>query len=370
MNADPRRSTVEVNICVDQCKSAAEHFSFYPCLCASVPGFGIFLGAPSCPSWLSLSFAPHLRACALSLVLLLATTLLQAQTLAPRAYVITPVDSNAFTLTTNLYRGDILFDNSVPIENASGSISLTVPTFYHSVSFFGRSANVAVGLPYAVGNFRALVVNQQVETYRSGLGDAVVRFSVNLMGGPAMKLPQFRKWKQKRLLGASIGVIAPTGQYDPRLLINVGNSRWAVRPELGYSERHGNWLVDVYGSVAFFSATPEFFSHNSFVPGTQERTQEPIEIVEGHLSHDFKPRLWVSLDGNFWYGGRSSLNGVENRATLQKNSRVGATAAIPITLHQSIKFSYDRGALIRFGGKYQAIGVAWQYGWIGSLWPK
>lgn len=314
--------------------------------------------------------SPRVRAAAVNLVVLLLSPLLCAQTLAPRTYVVTPVDSNAVTISTSLYRGDIVFDNSVPIEDASGTISLTVATLYHAFSFFGRSANVAVGLPYAVANFRALVVDQQIDTYRSGLGDGAVRFSVNLMGGPAMKLPQFIKWKQKRVLGASLVVQAPTGQYDPRLLINVGNSRWAFHPELGYSERHGKWLVDIYGGIWFYTKTPEFFSHNSFVPGAQERTQQPIGDVEGHLSYDFKRRLWASLDANFWYGGRTSLNGVENRATLQKNSRVGATAAIPVTPHQSLKFSYDRGALIRFGGKYQAIAVAWQYGWIGALWPK
>jgi len=293
-----------------------------------------------------------------------------AQTLAPRAYLVTPVDSNAITITTSFYRGNILFDNSVPIADASGTILLTVPTFYHALSFFGRSANITVGLPYAVASFKARVVNQQLDTYRSGLGDGVIRFSVNLIGGPAMKLPQFIKWKQKRLLGASFLVQMPTGQYDPRLLINIGNSRWAFRPELGYSERHGNWLMDVYGAVWFFTTTPEFFSHNNFVAGTQERTQKPIGVVEGHLSRDFKPRLWVSLDGNFWYGGRTSLNGVENHATLQRNSRVGATVAVPVSKHQSLKLSYDRGALIRFGGNYQAVIVGWQYGWIGKLWPK
>lgn len=340
MNADLRRCP-QMKICDDQRKSAGLAFYFWRFL--------------AIPAVLAIAFtAPFLS----------------AQTLAPRSYVVTPVDSNAFTMTTTLYRGDILFDNAVPITDASGTISLTVPTFYHALDFFGRSANVTVGLPYAVGSFNALVVNQQVDTYRSGLGDGAVRFSVNLIGGPAMKLPQFIKWRQKRLLGASLVVQAPTGQYDPTLLVNIGNSRWAFKPELGYSERHGNWLMDVYGGVWFYTKTAEFFSRNSVVPGTQERTQEPIGAMEGHLSYDFKPRLWISLDGNFWYGGRTSLNGVENRATLQKNSRVGATAAIPITGHQSIKFSYDRGAVIRFGGKYQAVAVAWQYAWVGRFWPR
>jgi len=301
-------------------------------------------------------------------LVLFTAPLLLGQTLAPRAYLITPVDTNAITVTTNVYQGGILFDASSPLTDASGTISSTIPTYYHALNFFGRSSNVTVGLPYVVGSLQALVVDQRQSTYRSGLGDGAVRFSVNLMGGPAMNPPQFSKWKQKRLLGASILVQLPTGQYDPRLLINIGNNRWAVRPELGYSERHGNWLVDVYGGVWFFTKNPEFFSRNSFVPGTQTKTQEPIEVVEGHLSYDFKPRLWISLDANFWYGGRSSINGVENRATLQKNSRIGATASIPLDKHQSLKFSYDRGAVIRFGGNFQAVQVAWQYGWIGRAW--
>jgi hypothetical protein len=197
-----------------------------------------------------------------------------------------------------------------------------------------------------------------------------VRFSVNLMGGPAMKLPEYMKWKQKRVLGVSLLAQVPTGQYDPRLLINIGTNRWAIKPEIGYSERHGKWLVDVYGGVWFFTKNPEFASGSRFVPGAQSRTQKPIEVVEAHLSYDFKPRLWVSLDGNFWYGGRSSIDGVEDRATLQKNSRVGATAAIPITGRQTLKFSYDRGAFIRFGGDFQSVQVGWQYSWTGGWLPK
>jgi hypothetical protein len=44
--------------------------------------------------------------------------------------------------------------------------------------------------------------------------------------------------------------------------------------------------------------------------------------LEGHLSYDVKPRLWLSLDSNFWYGGRTSVSGVENPQTLQENSRM------------------------------------------------
>jgi hypothetical protein len=295
----------------------------------------------------------------------LTTPTLFAQSLAPRAYLITPLGSNALTISENYSSGDIEFNSTVPIGGASGTNSVVVATYYHGLSFFGRSANITLGLPYAVGNFSALVVNQRQQARRSGLGDGIARFAVNLKGGPAMKLPQFIQWKQKQLLGVSLLVQLPTGQYDPTKLLNIGANRWGFKPEFGYSQRWGNWIVDGYGGVWFFTSNPEFFSHNSYFPGTRSRSQDPMAVFEAHLSRDFKPRLWVSVDGNFWFGGQTSLNGVETTNTLQRNSRVGATASVPISQHQSVKFSYANGAYIRYGGDYQTLTAAWQYSWVG-----
>ena len=104
------------------------------------------------------------------------------------------------------------------------------------------------------------------------------------------------------------------------------------------------------------------------MPGTQSQTPAPIGAGELHVSYDVRPRLWVSLDGNFWYGGRTSLNGVENPSTLQQSSRIGVTASFPVTRHQSIKVGFAAGAYVRFGGNYKIASVAWQYSWLNS--PK
>ena len=103
----------------------------------------------------------------------------------------------------------------------------------------------------------------EAHAYRSGLLDSAFRFSVNLKGGPAMDLQDSSKWKQKTLVGASIKVVAPTGQYDPTKLLNYGANRWAFKTELGLSQRWGHWLLDTYGAVWFFTTNPEFFSHSS-----------------------------------------------------------------------------------------------------------
>jgi hypothetical protein len=159
--------------------------------------------------------------------------------------------------------------------------------------------------------------------------------------------------------------VPETGQYDPTKLINFGTNRWSFKPELGYSQRWGHWILDAYGGAWLFTTNSEFFSHNQFSPGTNTQTQSPIGSFEGHLSYDFKPRLWVSLDGNYWFGGTTSLNGVKNPGTLQRNSRLGGTASIPLSKHQSIKFSYSNRAYIKYGGNFQNVSLAWQYSWLG-----
>jgi hypothetical protein len=253
------------------------------------------------------------------------------------------------------------FNGTVPIGNATGTYYVPIFSYYHSLNFFGRSANFTGALPYGVGNFRGTVSGQSRSIYRSGLLDSTFRFSVNLLGGPAMQPKEFVKWKQKRLLGVSLKVIAPTGQYSGTKLVNWGSNRWAFKPELGYSERWGHWVLDGYAGAWFYTTNPAFYDG----PVTQPQSEAAIFSLEGHFSYDVKPRLWLSLDGNFWEGGITSLTGIRNLATKQTGSRIGGTASFPISKHQSIKISYSNGTYISFGGNYQNVSAAWQYSWLG-----
>jgi hypothetical protein len=287
------------------------------------------------------------------------------QDLAPRAYVITPLHSNAVTLTYSFYDGGINYNGVLPVSGATGTYSVPIFSYYHSFSFLGRSANIVASLPYGIGNFQGTAVGKQESIYRSGLLDSSFRLSVNLKGGPALPANDFVKWKQKILLGASLRVVAPTGQYNTTSLINWGTHRWSFKPEFGYSQRWRKWVLDGYMGAWFFTTNPEFFSHNALVSGTEAQSQRPVGAVEGHLSYDVKPRLWFSLDSDFWFGGAISLNGVQNPLSRETNSRLGATFAVPVTRHQSLKFSYNDGVYIRYGGNPQNFSAAWQYSWLG-----
>jgi hypothetical protein len=287
---------------------------------------------------------------------------LHAQDLAPRAYLITPIHSNAVTLSYSFFDGGLNLNGSIPITGATGRYSVPILSLYHSFSFFRRSANITLSLPYGVGTFSGNVQGTNQSVYRSGLLDFSARFSVNLLGGPAMPPQEFIRWKQKTILGVSLKVIAPTGQYDPTKVVNWGINRWAFKPEFGYSERWGHWILDAYAGAWLYTNNPDSYD----MPQPKPQSEEPIGSFEGHISYSFRnQRMWASLDGNFWWGGVTTLNDIRNLETKQTGSRLGGTFALPITRHQSVKFAYSDGTYIRFGGDYHSVSVAWQYSWLG-----
>jgi hypothetical protein len=208
-----------------------------------------------------------------------------AQDLSPRAYLITPLHSNAINLTYSFYHGGLDFNGVVPIAGATGTYSVPVFSLYHSFSFFGRSANIAAWLPYGVGTLRGVVLGTDKQIYRSGLFDSGFRLSVNLKGGPALPISEFVTWKQTVVLGARLKVIVPTGQYNSRRLINWGINRWAFKPEFGYSQRLGTkWILDGFAGAVFFTTNQESFS----IPTPQPQTKRRYGSFEGHLSYDLK----------------------------------------------------------------------------------
>src|SRR6516225_2861354 len=172
-----------------------------------------------------------------------------------------------------------------------------------------------------------------------------------------MSPKEFGRWQEKGLLGVSLTVVAPAGQYDPARIVNNGANRWGFKPEIGVSRRWRRWVLEGYLGGWFY--TPNDF----YFPGGNRRTQAPFFALEAHLNYYATRRLWVSLDGNFWDGGRTAINGVEG-SDRQRNSRAGMTVALPVSQHQTLKFSYSRGTYVTIGGDYRTVSVSWQYQWL------
>ena len=194
----------------------------------------------------------------------------------------------------------------------------------------------------------------------SGFADPKFRFSVNLYGAPALTLDEFAKYEQDLIVGASVQISVPGGQYDPRKLVNLGTNLWSFKTELGVSKRWGPLTLELAGEGIFYTDNTEFF------PGNQTRAQDPIYGVQGHVIYSFSNGIWCALDGTWYGGGSSSINGGPYR-DLQENSRVGATLVLPISRNHSIKLYGSSGVSARIGGNFNQAGLAWQYRFGGGL---
>lgn len=281
-----------------------------------------------------------------------------SQELEPRAYSVSPTGTNFLVLGYGRSSGNIVVDAALPIEDASASISSVLLGYVRAFDFFGRSANIAVAAPYAWGKAQGKLESQFQNITRSGLSDSRFRFAVNLLGGPAMKLDEFAGYRQKTNVGASLTLRAPTGQYDPVRLVNLGANRWSFKPEIGVSHAMGKWFVDVYGGAWFFTENPNFQGAS--------RKQRSIGTVQTHLVYSFRPGFWTAVNSTFFAGGRTILNDREG-GDFQRNARIGVTLAVPLRRRHGLKFSWNTGAFTTIGADFRAVAVSYQYLWGGGF---
>jgi len=283
------------------------------------------------------------------------SALAAAQEMEPRTYSAVPIGTNFIVVDYARSSGGILFDPSLPVTNLQAKINTYSLGISHSFGLFGHVASVAFSMPYANANLTGNVEGAPGQAYRSGLGDVRFRFAVNLLGGPALTPAEFAQRNPGTILGASVSIIAPTGQYVPSRLINVGSNRWAFKPEVGLSQPLGNWFVEGAAGVWLFTDNSDFF-------GGRRRSQDPLPVFQWHGGYTWRPGLWISADMTFYTGGQTSVNGVQDN-DLQRNVRYGVTLSFPLSAQWSGKFAWSRGLTTSFGGDFQTVSVALQYRW-------
>jgi hypothetical protein len=288
----------------------------------------------------------------------------EAQDLDPRAYARIPVNVTVVVAGFGYLHGGIVTDATLPLEDLQAEIVSPSLAVVHSFSLFGKTAQASAALPFAWGDASAIIAGTRQSTSRSGFSDMRFRFSWLLLGAPAATIGEVAKAPRKTILGTSLSVVTPTGQYFPEKLINLGTSRWAFKPELALSQPIGKrWLVDFYSGIWLFT------KNDSFYPGSSVRTQNPLGSFQGHVSYNIQPLMWVAFDFTYYTGGQSTIDGVEKN-DRQSNSRVGATLVLPVGKRHSVKFACSTGAIIRSGADFSSISAGWQTTFLGKQVPK
>lgn len=280
-----------------------------------------------------------------------------AQDLEPgiRAYQNLPIGLN-FVLGGYLHtQGGLASVQSLPITDAKFRSHSAVVAYARTFGLLGSSAKIDVIAPHTRISGHARFAGQQAGRDVSGFNDPRVRLTWNFYEAPALTVEEFAGFRQDLIIGASLQVSIPVGQYDSTKLVNIGTNRWFVKPEIGLSKRFGPVTLEIAPSVTFFTANDDFLNGLT-------REQAPLYAVRGNVVYSFGHDIWAALDTTYHTGGRTTVEGVEGD-DWQRNWRVGATLSVPVGRQHSIKIYGSTGISTRTGGDFDVMGVAWQYRW-------
>jgi hypothetical protein len=282
-----------------------------------------------------------------------------AQQLEPRTYSNAPVGMD-FLIAGDAYsRGGLSTNPALRLTNAELDVHTPVVAYAHAFDAWGKSAKfdaiVGGGCLSGSADQDGVLRTRDV----CGLLDPAFRLSINFHGAPAITLKEIADYRQDLIAGASIQVLPPWGQYDPTRLVNLGTNRWTFRPEIGVSQAFGALTVELALGANFYTTNHEFY-------GGKVLEQDPMFSLQSHLIYQLRGGAWMALNGTYYTGGRTTLNGVRG-SDLQKASRVGATLALPVDRHNSIKLHASTGVSLRTGTDFDTVAVFWQYRWGGGL---
>jgi hypothetical protein len=292
-------------------------------------------------------------------VLAASASIARAQSIEPRAYSNTPVGVNFLVAGPYYTRKGLSFDTSLPLTDPKLETTNVVVGYARALDLWGKSGKFDVIVPYTWLSGSATYRSDAVEREVDGFADPLFRLSMNFYGAPALTLPEFKSYEQDLIVGASLQVSVPAGQYDNTRLVNIGTNRWSFKPELGVSKALGDLTLEFKTGVTLFTTNDDFFNGN-------RRSQDPLYSIGAHAIYNFRSGIWASGDATYFAGGRSSLNGALQN-DLQQNWRVGGTLSFPVDARNSVKLYASSGVSSRTGNSFDLIGIVWQYRWGGGL---
>ena len=283
----------------------------------------------------------------------------KAQSIEPRAYSPAPEGTNFLILALSEANGAIPIDPALPLSDIDLKVHSAIGAYARSLALFGKSAKFDLIVPYGELTGTATYLGEPVERNVSGFVDPLARLTILLHGAPAMSASEFRNYRQDLLLGASVQISIPVGQYDKERLLNLGSNRWSVKPEVGMSKVFGRWTIELAAGATFYGDNKHFLA-------TNKRSQRPIYSAQSHLIYNVAPSTWAAANLSWFGGGRTSIDGVQDD-NLQRNWRTGLTVALPLDRHVSVKANASTGVSARTGNNFDLYGVALQYRWSAGI---
>lgn len=282
-------------------------------------------------------------------------TQVHAGEIEPRAYANTPVGINFLLMGYAYSDGGLSTEGSSPIKDAQLTMHTAILAYARSLDVWGKSAKLDLILPYSHLSGSAMTLGKLRERNVSGLNDPRFRLSANFYGAPALSVQEFATYQQNLIIGGSIQVSVPIGQYDEEKLVNLGNNRWFIKPDIGISKAWGPLTLELSAGATFFSKNTDYF-------GGKSLEQDPVYSAQAHFTYNLGRHVWAAVSYVYDYGGQTTLDGVKND-DAQRNSRLGVTLALPVNRNNSIKLFASIGIESSIGTDFDMVGIMWQYRW-------
>lgn len=276
-----------------------------------------------------------------------------AQELEARAYANLPKDMNVAVAVYAFSKGQVLADASLPIQDFNMTTHSLNLAYVHSFALAGKLARVQIAAPFIHMDGQLKYSTLDTTGTRTGPGDVRLRLGINLIGAPALAAKDFGKYTEETIVGFSLVTSIPTGVYHDDKLINIGHHRWGFKPEIGASKKFNHIYAEGYIGMWLYT------NNNAYLK-TSVLKQHPLFSTQLHASYYFKNRMMIGVDGNWFSGGATFVDEVQNGDEI-KHCRLGLTWALPIARKHLIKFQYHTSVYTNKGYNYDLLALGYQY---------
>lgn len=279
-----------------------------------------------------------------------------AQDIEPRRWTPMPLGIHVFGVGYVNTNGDIFFDPLLQAEDVTVKVNSFVLQYVQPFKLGNRLARLDVTLPYSFARWDGLLAEVPTTVKRNGFSDPRLRLSLNLIGPKAIGLKEMMEYMKSHptntIVGVSIAVTLPLGQYFDEKILNLGSNRFIFRPQIGMVHNWGKWSYELTGSVFLYT------NNNNFANGKTKK-QDPIFALQTHLIRRFNPKIWASLSFGYGLGGQSIVNNQPNN-DARGNLLVSPAFGYSLTKRQAIKVAFLRLETLKdIGADTNTFVIAW-----------
>jgi hypothetical protein len=267
------------------------------------------------------------------------STVAYAQQDGARGYTLGPEGVQAILLIGTYTSANQTTPNAPVGVGSDISSNVTAIQYVVPLNLSGRSAAIFPVLPIGTISGSVESGGTTVANGSSGLGDFVVGGFVGLVGMPALPPEKYVAYEPGFSLAALAVVMAPTGEYDPTKIFNLGTNRWTFRAGLPMYYALGQSYVDPHLTTFELKPTLTFYTANDDPYGADRQTQDPLFELEGHVTRNLNSKFWVAADAMYQYGSGTSTDGAGDDNT-RMNLNIGATVGASINASMQLRVSY------------------------------